>query len=415
MATFSSLVPSSYSNKRLTHTASVEATLGDLAYFVASTGKVSPADQLADQGTEAATQRLFASLFAGIVVGNGQSSTNSTSSPATLAVDSLVPLFACDSNTFEIGDYVAPKYTAGVLDPQTVVKVTDPTRAVGKVTKRYTAATTTVEVRFTSPLLVGLLLDAGSAATRSAPPAYATSAPGSTLTRSGGDGFYSATGTASAGGPGKLLAGVGGGTTSGTGGAAGKVVVGGTSAGGAATTGTPGAGADTEVRSQAGGAASAGTGNGGAAGNVNLLPASGGTSFGGTAGANGAVQVNGKGFIQVPFIYDTLGNKVTQAIFTALNQAYRVRGIVVRPRTAEGGVLTASFYKANSGTAIGSGTVLHTGSANLNGTADTNQSLSLSATAADLLIAAGQSIGFVPSTTISAATGTVTIELEPMG
>jgi hypothetical protein len=104
---------------------------------------------------------------------------------------------------------------------------------------------------------------------------------------------------------------------------------------------------------------------------------------------------------------------VTQGVFTA-DRAYTVASIVGRPRVAgSGGACTIAFFKAPSGTAIGSGTALNTGSYNLVGTADTNQTLSLSSTAADLAIASGDSIGYVLTGTATSAVGSVTIKLTP--
>jgi hypothetical protein len=75
---------------------------------------------------------------------------------------------------------------------------------------------------------------------------------------------------------------------------------------------------------------------------------------------------------------------------------------------------TAAIKKAPSGTAIASGTALHTSTINLKGTANTNQSLTLSATPADRKIAQGDAIGFDFTGTLTTATGTATVELIPL-
>ena len=64
--------------------------------------------------------------------------------------------------------------------------------------------------------------------------------------------------------------------------------------------------------------------------------------------------------------------------------------------------------------AIGSGTALHTGTFDIVGTADANQVVSLSATVADVTLAAGDSIGYVLTGTATSAVGNVTITLVPV-
>ena len=117
----------------------------------------------------------------------------------------------------------------------------------------------------------------------------------------------------------------------------------------------------------------------------------------------------------MPIVVSYIATVVTNAIFTA-SRAYRVKSIIGRPRVigSDGSAVTFSFYKAPSGTAIGSGTVLHTGSYNLKGTADTNQTLTLSTTVTDVTLAAGDSIGLVLTGTATSAIGEVTVTLVPV-
>lgn len=104
---------------------------------------------------------------------------------------------------------------------------------------------------------------------------------------------------------------------------------------------------------------------------------------------------------------------VTQPIFVAARK-YKLKSITGRVRVAgTGGACTISFYKAASGTAIGSGTLLHSGSFNLVGTADANQTLTLSTTSGVLDIASGQSIGYVLTGTATSAVGNVSLGLQP--
>lgn len=102
---------------------------------------------------------------------------------------------------------------------------------------------------------------------------------------------------------------------------------------------------------------------------------------------------------------------VTAAFFTAL-RVWRVTAIRGRVTTAGiGGAATFIVYKAPSATAIGSGTALHTGSFDLVGTANGNQTLTLSSTASDLLLAVGDSIGLVLAGVPTSAAGALTIEM----
>lgn len=91
-----------------------------------------------------------------------------------------------------------------------------------------------------------------------------------------------------------------------------------------------------------------------------------------------------------------------------------VKSIIGTPETASTNAVTATIYKAASGTAIGSGTALHTGSFNLQGTAATNQVLTLSATSGVLDVTAGSRIGVVISGAMGAAgNGSITVTLAP--
>lgn len=102
---------------------------------------------------------------------------------------------------------------------------------------------------------------------------------------------------------------------------------------------------------------------------------------------------------------------VDMPFFTA-TRTYRVHKIIGRPLVGASGA-TGVIKKAASGTAVASGTALHSGTYDFNGTANTNQPLTLSATAADLNIASGDSIGVDVTGTLTNATGTFTLELIP--
>ena len=121
------------------------------------------------------------------------------------------------------------------------------------------------------------------------------------------------------------------------------------------------------------------------------------------------------GFIVLTFPY----NATAQASILTLGPAVLNRRMIVKAITgvsdaAASNAVTVSVYKAPSGTAIGSGTLLHTGSFNCQGTANTNQALALSATTGVLDVAAGSRIGAVISGVPGAAgAGAITVTLAP--
>lgn len=125
--------------------------------------------------------------------------------------------------------------------------------------------------------------------------------------------------------------------------------------------------------------------------------------------------VNGQGYGWIPatITYHPSSN-ATNVAFVA-QRAMRVKGIVGRVQAAgtDAGAVTATVYKAPSGTAIASGTALHSGTYNLKGTASTNQTLTLSTTSSDLDIAAGDTIGIILTGVLTAATGGIAIHMTP--
>ena len=125
--------------------------------------------------------------------------------------------------------------------------------------------------------------------------------------------------------------------------------------------------------------------------------------------------VNGQGYGWIPatVTYHPTSN-ATNVAFVA-QRAMRVKAIIGRVQAAgtDGGAVTATVYKAPSATAIASGTALHSGTFNLKGTASTNQTLTLSATAGVLDIAAGDTIGIILTGTLTTATGGITVHMTP--
>lgn len=128
---------------------------------------------------------------------------------------------------------------------------------------------------------------------------------------------------------------------------------------------------------------------------------------------NGTAWEDAGGSVQASFVYGEA--TPIDAPFFVAGRAYKVAGIIVRPLVAatDVGAVTAQIRKAPSGTAIASGTALHASTADLKGTINTNQSLTLSATAADLAIAAGDAIGIDVTGTTLNARGVVSVLLNP--
>ena len=138
------------------------------------------------------------------------------------------------------------------------------------------------------------------------------------------------------------------------------------------------------------------------------------------ADASGGLQGTGMGdgeFVVVTMPYSAIMN--TSGAFLnilgpAMSRRMIVKSIIGVPNTVASNAVTATVYKAASGTAIGSGTALHSGTFDLQGTAATNQTLTLSTTKSDLDVAAGSRIGMVISGAPGAAgVGTITVTLAP--
>jgi hypothetical protein len=108
-------------------------------------------------------------------------------------------------------------------------------------------------------------------------------------------------------------------------------------------------------------------------------------------------------------------SSVDKVIFVA-QRACRVESIIGRVTVAgtDAGAVTAVVAKVPSGTAITSGTALHSSTFNLKGTANTNQTLTLSTTASVLLLAAGDAIAIDFTGVLTSATGHITVGLNPV-
>jgi len=123
------------------------------------------------------------------------------------------------------------------------------------------------------------------------------------------------------------------------------------------------------------------------------------------------------GFVTIPLQWSAITN-TSGAFLTVsgpiLNRRMIVKAITYVNDTAATNAVTAQVFKAPSATALGSGTVLHSGTVNLQATAGTNTSMTLSTTAGVVDVAAGSRIGFVISATPGAAgVGVITVTLAP--
>lgn len=99
--------------------------------------------------------------------------------------------------------------------------------------------------------------------------------------------------------------------------------------------------------------------------------------------------------------------------FFVADRAYIIKSIRGRVDVAgSGGACTAQIRKTPSGTAPASGSVVHTSSYNLVGTANANQSLTLSSTASDLALAAGDALSYDLTGTATSAVGNITVLLS---
>jgi hypothetical protein len=131
---------------------SILVTAGDFMFL--DTDDVKPFSSMADQLTLALNQARGSRLFMGIARDHRAAADTGAVAKFPVVTDAKVE-YPCSSATFEIGDMVAPVEDAGgtYLENQKVVKTTDPSLAIGVVTKRYAAATTTVEFRAMSRII----------------------------------------------------------------------------------------------------------------------------------------------------------------------------------------------------------------------------------------------------------------------
>lgn len=131
----------------------------------------------------------------------------------------------------------------------------------------------------------------------------------------------------------------------------------------------------------------------------------------GSMGLQGEDRDDG-GFISVNIEYNA--SSIDKTCFVATRK-YVVKAVSGSPTVAgsDVGAVTAAIKKASGTTAIDSGTAVHSGTMDLKGTANTVQNLTLSTTASELQIAAGDRIGVDFTGTMTAAVGVISVVLAP--
>ena len=121
-------------------------------------------------------------------------------------------------------------------------------------------------------------------------------------------------------------------------------------------------------------------------------------------------------FIMVTIPWNAVTNTAAVLVVEGpvLTRRMIVKSIQHVTSVAAANAVTATIYKAPSGTALGSGTALHSGTANLQATAATPVSLTLSTTSGVVDVAAGSRIGAVISGAVGATgVGCITVTLAP--
>lgn len=141
------LYPETFNVVTAAYDGSIAVEIGDLMYL--DTDDAKPASSLADGGTEPTNQQTLAAAFLGVAV--ERKLATDAAGDIDVAVD-WTGVMSCASDTYEVGDMVAPDENAGGtgLEDQKVVKTTDALSAIGYVIRREPAAVTSVHVRLIS-------------------------------------------------------------------------------------------------------------------------------------------------------------------------------------------------------------------------------------------------------------------------
>ena len=115
----------------------------------------------------------------------------------------------------------------------------------------------------------------------------------------------------------------------------------------------------------------------------------------------------------VTYYIPTHASRTVYNVFTA-TRGFTVVGAYYVPDVAQGSAVTATVVKATGTATPASGTtpITTAGNVNMNGTAHTVQTLTLSSTPADLVLAATNRIGVVLSGALSTGAGHLTLRLK---
>ena len=115
----------------------------------------------------------------------------------------------------------------------------------------------------------------------------------------------------------------------------------------------------------------------------------------------------------VTYYIPTHASRTVYNVFTA-TRGFTVVGATYVPDVAQGAALTATVVKAVSTAAPAAGTtpITTANNVNLNASANAVQTLTLTSTTADLVLASGNRIGVVLSGALSTGAGLLTIRLK---
>lgn len=157
--------------------------------------------------------------------------------------------------------------------------------------------------------------------------------------------------------------------------------------------------------------ATAGVGGTNAGGSLNFVPGAAAST-----GAPGEFKINGNAAITFATYFFTGTPAATDQVFFVATRAMRVKSISAVHSVAAGGVSTLTVHKDTGTAAPGAGTSLHqSGSFDLNATANTVQTATLSTTVATLALAAGDRLAVNYANAIQSSAGVVvTVGMVPV-
>ena len=221
-----------------------------------------------------------------------------------------------------------------------------------------------------------------------------------------------------------LTTGAGGGTVTGTGGAAGALNLVAGAGGTASGAGTGGAAGALNITAGAGGGTTAGTGvaggtvtvtagagsaDDGDGGDVNFVPG----ALDGT-GAGGEVLVNATGFVDAQISFSIAADMVNTNFFVA-NRSYQIKAVREVHAVVSDGASTVEVEKCTGTQAPGSGVDIATATFDMTGTANTVLTGTLTGTAADLILVAGNRLALVYTGTSTGCIGqAIDVLLAPL-